>query len=188
MDLRTLSGRYRQILSRAPRFVQFVFGLNGRINRAWYWLYLGFAGPALALLREVYVRLAAPNDETNVPAISVLAVLARSLAGVAIFVILVAGATMTVKRLHDRDKSGSWIAHFAVAPALLFWLGQLYLDAHLEAVHSLPFLLQVVALFVLVWSFVELCCRRGTAGTNRFGPDRLQSRPREYESVAKSRR
>jgi len=188
MDLRTLSGRYRQILSRAPRLVQFVFGLDGRINRAWYWLYLGLAVPVLVLLREVSVCLAALDEETSVLAISLLALLARSLASVTIFVVLIAGATMTVKRLHDRDKSGSWIAHFVVAPALLFWLGQLYLDAHLEAVHSLPFLLQVVALFVLVWSFVELCCRRGTAGTNRFGPDRIQSRMREYESVAESRR
>jgi len=27
---------------------------------------------------------------------------------------------------------------------------------------------------VFVWSFVELCCRRGTNGDNRFGPDPLR--------------
>lgn len=188
MNALNLSDRYQQILSRAPRPVQIVFGIEGRINRAWFWLYLVFAVPVLALLGEVYGFLAALYEDTKEMAISLLAVLAQSLTAVAIFVILAAGAAMTVKRLHDRDKSGSWLAHFVAAPALLFGLGQLYLDAHLEAVHSLPFLLQFVALFVSVWSFVELCCRRGTAGPNRFGPDRLQTRDGESNLLAKSRR
>jgi uncharacterized membrane protein YhaH (DUF805 family) len=188
MNARSLASCYRKILSRAPRIARIFFGLDGRINRARYWLYLGLAIPMLALFREADVAFAGLNESTNVLALRLAAVLAESLAGVIIFVTLAAGAAMTVKRLHDRDKSGTWIAHFVAAPVLLYWLGQLYLDAHLERVHSLPFLLQFVALFVSVWSFVELCCRRGTVGPNRFGPDRLQPNRRENYLVANSRR
>jgi uncharacterized membrane protein YhaH (DUF805 family) len=186
MNMRTLSGRYREFLSRAPRLAQIIFGLDGRINRAWYWLYLASAAPVLALLREASLALAARDGNTDAVAINLVAELAESLAGVLILIVLGAGVALTVRRLHDRDKPGSWFAHFVAAPVLLFWLGQIYLDAHLERVHSLPFLLQFVALFVSVWSFVELCCRRGTAGPNRFGPDRLQSSLSETNLVAKS--
>lgn len=174
MSMRAVSSLYREILSHAPRLAQSVFELDGRINRARYWLHLALAVPVLALLGEAYLASAGLHDDTVYFAVAALAVLAQFLAALAIVAILLAAVAVTVRRLHDRDKPGSWIAHFVVAPALLFWLGQQFLDAHLERVHSLPFLLQFVALFVSVWSFVELCCRRGTAGPNRFGSDPLQ--------------
>jgi uncharacterized membrane protein YhaH (DUF805 family) len=176
MNVRSAQVSNQDALAGTPRLIQLVSALDGRINRAWYWLYLALATPALALLREAFSGAAGLADNAADLATLLVAVFAESLVAAAVLVISLAGASLTVRRLHDREKSGSWIVHFLLAPILLFWLGQLFLDAHLARVHSLPFLLQFVALFVVAWSFVELCCRRGTAGSNLFGPDPLQSK------------
>jgi uncharacterized membrane protein YhaH (DUF805 family) len=86
---------------------------------------------------------------------------------------------VSVKRLHDRDKSGWWMVPFFVMPGLY---------KQFEA--RLPdswFLLPVAsAVFVLVvWAFVELYCLKGTRSSNLFGPNPLgkqQARPRSTES------
>jgi uncharacterized membrane protein YhaH (DUF805 family) len=74
-------------------------------------------------------------------------------------------AATTVKRLHDRNKSGWWIVPFFIAPILLSkvgdWLGDSY---------PADFLM-LVLIALSLWGFVEILCRGGTRGPNRFGPD-----------------
>ncbi len=48
---------------------------------------------------------------------------------------------ITVKRWHDRDKSGWWI------------------------------LIGMIPIIGPIWQFVETGCLRGTIGSNRYGPD-----------------
>jgi uncharacterized membrane protein YhaH (DUF805 family) len=86
---------------------------------------------------------------------------------------------VSVKRLHDRDKSGWWMVPFFAMPGL-----------YKQFEGRLPnsnFLLPVaIAVFALIiWGFVELYCRKGTRATNLFGPNPLgkqQARPRSAES------
>jgi uncharacterized membrane protein YhaH (DUF805 family) len=83
-----------------------------------------------------------------------------------VFAIRLPAAT-TVKRLHDRDKSGWWIVPLFIAPILLCivadWLGD-----------SWPAdFLMLVMIALGVWGFVEIVCLGGTIGPNRFGPDSL---------------
>lgn len=174
--MRPTSSHSQSILSGAPDIYRNVLSFTGRVNRAMFWLYLAIAAPLLALLRGVYAFAIRQGDGGAPLYIGLLDAVIEIVAMFLILAILLAGAAMTVRRLHDRNKTGSWIVHFVIAPALFFWLGQAFLDAHFEPVHSLPFLLQFVALFVSVWAFAELCCRRGTPGDNRFGADPLSAK------------
>jgi len=186
VNVRTVYSLYPNFVSRAQRMARLIFDTSGRITRARYWLFIGSAVPTTVLLREAYVAAAAWREDTDNFVFDLMVRLLQSFVATFVVVIVIGGAAMTVKRLHDREKSGSWLAHFVVGPALLFWLGQVFLDAHLEAVHSLPYVLQFVALFVFVWGFVELCCRRGTAGDNHFGTDPLQPKIRLPDALRRS--
>ena len=77
----------------------------------------------------------------------------------------------SIKRLHDRDKSGWWIVPFFFVPGL-----------YNQFEDRLPnsWLLFPVAFAVFaftVWGFIEMYCLRGTQRTNRFGPDPLAEEP-----------
>ena len=73
----------------------------------------------------------------------------------------------SVKRLHDRDKSGWWIVLFFVLPCLSSQFGD-QLGDFWPAI-----LLNGTAFVFSVWGFVEMYCRKGITGTNRFGADPL---------------
>ena len=85
----------------------------------------------------------------------------------------------SIKRLHDRDKSGWWIIPFFVAPSL-------YNQFEDRLGNSNLLLLPGLAAFVfLLWGFVEMYCLKGSRKTNRFGPSPLQpidTRPRWEQS------
>jgi len=84
--------------------------------------------------------------------------------------VVLAALYVGVRRLHDRGRSGWWIAPFSVGPYLLLTAAHLSVDAFgaLGALLALPPLLAGLAL--AAWSWIELGFRRGTRGPNRFGP------------------
>jgi uncharacterized membrane protein YhaH (DUF805 family) len=94
--------------------------------------------------------------------------------------VVAASLAITVKRLHDRDKSAWWLLALYVAIALLAGLA-VYIgvvaNTGVGATADYAALLFRVCLFgvlaLLVWLFVELGCRRGSVGTNRYGADPL---------------
>jgi uncharacterized membrane protein YhaH (DUF805 family) len=70
----------------------------------------------------------------------------------------------SVKRLHDRNRSGWWIVPFFVLPSfsghIQGWLG--------ESIFTFPIGL---AVFILcIWGFIEMGFLRGSFSSNRFGP------------------
>ena len=76
-------------------------------------------------------------------------------------------AATSIKRLHDRDRSGWWMVAFLVVPALLGSLG-----GRLDESYAAD-ILKLIAFVLNIWGLVELIFRRGTIGPNRFGPDPL---------------
>jgi hypothetical protein len=81
----------------------------------------------------------------------------------------------SIKRLHDRDRSGWWMLPFVVVPVLYGHFADRLPDSFLSM------LLGLVVLVLSVWGWIEMACLKGTAWTNRFGPNPLgkqQSRPR----------
>jgi uncharacterized membrane protein YhaH (DUF805 family) len=84
-------------------------------------------------------------------------------------------AAASIKRLHDRNKSGWWSVPYIVAPGLYSHFGALL------ATSLAGFFVGTAVSIAFLWGFVELCFLRGTRGPNRFGPDPLpktQARPR----------
>jgi uncharacterized membrane protein YhaH (DUF805 family) len=76
-------------------------------------------------------------------------------------------AAASIKRLHDRNKSGWWMILFIVAPGLYAQFGDALRGSGIQ------FFVRLAASIVFIWGFVEMACLKGTSGPNRFGPDPL---------------
>ena len=172
---------------------EFLFGFQGRINRARYWyavfasmiaclVFLFLLAGALGAIFGTGVKSVDLNtfglfgDSPSLPFKanfngagpgSPVSLLFYAL-GTPIFVggLWFLAAT-TVKRLHDRGKSGWWIVPFIVVPNLLGKIGDGL------AVSWLAIFLALVMVVLSCWAFVEMLCLRGSKGPNRFGADPL---------------
>jgi uncharacterized membrane protein YhaH (DUF805 family) len=85
----------------------------------------------------------------------------------------------TIKRLHDRDRSGWWIIALCIAPGLLDKIGNGLDD------WGVFDLFPLIASLLTLWAVVELGFLKGTTGPNRFGRDPLA--PIEVDAPAASR-
>ena len=158
------------------------FGFSGRINRGKYWLTLViwlliwivaivvFVLGGLAIFDRNLQDGSLPSPEDfdafwrmvrDYGALSVI---------ILVFMIVswVSALAIGVKRLHDRDRSGWWIALFYFGPAVLQAAQH---SADSGALASI--LLGLGAFAVCIWALVELGFLRGTRGPNRFGADPL---------------
>ena len=78
---------------------------------------------------------------------------------------------ISIKRLHDRDKSGWWMVPFFAVPGL----HTQFADRLPDSPADLP--LAFAASGLVLWGFVEMYCLKGSRMTNRFGPDPLAPKP-----------
>ena len=147
----------------------FFFGFDGRINRAKYWRVI-----LLNFICLIIFMLVVPlsiggsfydGDPTWAKPLT-LALLAGTM-GPVLIISTWCFAAMSIKRLHDRDKSGWWI--------LLFWLGPGILGGWPSAAPDFGggLILSLAAAAIAIWAFVELGCLRDTPGPNQYGPDPL---------------
>jgi uncharacterized membrane protein YhaH (DUF805 family) len=144
------------------------FSFRGRINRAKYWLAALVFVIADAVLGLVGWVLG--NSLTF-----------QILSSVVNLAVFIAGIAVCIKRLHDRDRSGWWLLLFYGGPGVVVIIGLVVFWAAADAVGmtaawaNLGLRLCLLGGFALgIWGFVEIGCRRGTAGYNRFGPDPLK--------------
>jgi len=106
---------------------EIMFSFKGRVPRKVYWLY-GVVGLLLASVMVTLLLGIAGFDELTADLVANL-------------LIAWPAAAITVKRWHDRDKSGWWL------------------------------LINLVPFVGVVWSLIENGLLRGTVGANRFGAD-----------------
>ncbi|MDH4289059.1 MAG: DUF805 domain-containing protein [Aquincola sp.] len=104
---------------------QLLFSFDGRIGRRTWWLWGVAALLGLGLYATVLLRVAGLSAATTETTVNVL--------------LLWPALALSVKRWHDRDKSGWW-----VLVALIPFIGWL-------------------------WMLIENGVRRGTVGPNRYG-------------------
>jgi uncharacterized membrane protein YhaH (DUF805 family) len=78
----------------------------------------------------------------------------------------------SIKRLHDRDKSGWWMVPFFAVPGLYNQFAERLPDSYAD----LP--LAIAVAILCMWGFVEMYCLKGSRKTNRFGADPLAPKPR----------
>jgi uncharacterized membrane protein YhaH (DUF805 family) len=145
-------------------FGQLLFGFQGRINRAKYWL----AVLIYVIVSLVLATIGYMADQA----------MAFQLLNIIINVgVFISGLAVGIKRLHDRDKSGWWLLMFYLVPTALFSIGALtfFYGIGAEAAGGIisGVIVYVIGFAILVWAIVEIGCLRGTVGPNRFGPDPL---------------
>ncbi len=131
---------------------QLLFGFSGRINRAKYWI-----AAAIYLAIMLIAGLSFFVLGFGVPFYVIAAVLYIAM--------LISGIAVGIKRLHDRDKSGSWLLLFYVVPGILGAIGMASGGWH--------WLFDVPSWAVSLWALIELGFLRGTSGPNQYGPDPL---------------
>jgi uncharacterized membrane protein YhaH (DUF805 family) len=85
----------------------------------------------------------------------------------------------SIKRLHDRDKDGWWTILYFVIPGLYSQFHHRLSDSYLT------FSLALAVFLLMIWGFVDIYLLRGTRWTNRFGRNplpKVQTRPRSTSS------
>src|SRR5262249_12503387 len=150
----------------------YLFGFSGRINRAKYWLWiLLYFIAAIIVAVVIYV--------VNSPMAGNIVQLAFSIAA------FVSSLAVMTKRLHDRAKSAWWLLIYVLIPSILLGVGgglAMYGmmsgamttgSADLSGMQLTAGILVLAAGVFLIWAFVDLCCLRGTIGSNQYGPDPL---------------
>jgi uncharacterized membrane protein YhaH (DUF805 family) len=158
-------------------FINLLFSVSGRINRAKWWLTALFWGlfwtVALIVLIVSYAGDFA-NFNSDMESEEVVRLLFRLGGGMLLFLLLimlpmaVSAIFLGIKRLHDRNKSGWWILLFYVAPGVLEGLGS-------STGSGLSFVFSIASFALSVWGIVELGFLRGTPGPNEYGPDPLST-------------
>jgi uncharacterized membrane protein YhaH (DUF805 family) len=143
-----------RLLTRAPRhWFDDAFRFSGRANRAPFWCLTPIC--ALAVLAPAFV--AAQIGMANIVVAVILGV-----GGIVVYWIMFA---VTVRRLHDRDRTGHWAWLFFLGPTSLGGLAQ----GGVPYEPLVVFGLCVIAIWL--WLFIECGFLRGSPGPNRFGPN-----------------
>jgi uncharacterized membrane protein YhaH (DUF805 family) len=136
--------------------VDLLFSFQGRINRGKYWL-----AALLYIIAWIVLGFIAWGLMT------VSYMLGAIIAALLLLATMVSGVFVGIKRLHDRDKGGWWLALFYLVPGILEGIG--------SSIGGIGFVLSLAGFAISVWAFVELGCLRGTDGPNQYGPDPLRS-------------
>ncbi len=156
-------------------FINLLFSVSGRINRAKWWLAVVFWTVVWIVSVLVLVIVFAQDIGRFSTADSaealrlVLSYGALAILFIALIVIpmMVSGIFVGIKRLHDRNKSGWWIVLFYVGPVITEALGQN------TGSPVLAFVMSIASFVIAIWALVELGFLRGTIGANEYGPDPL---------------
>lgn len=161
----------------------YLFRFNGRIGRAGFWcslifvacgiilLLLLYAGAMLAFTGQLGSFDLGAEDVFKLVDIAAyrwslldnLPLLLLKLAATALMLWIY--LAITVKRLHDRDKSAWWLLAYFVLPGLY----KQFEDRLPDSYWILP--LGLASAILTLAAFVETGFLRGTIGLNRFGPD-----------------
>ena len=174
-------------------WVWYLFKFEGRINRAKYWLagliivcwtiflmlllyapvgYL-FGWPAkLSLDLDNIFAIVDPNSFQKLSRADVSIIVVNVITMPLFLWVLLA---TSVKRLHDRDKSGWWIVLFFFLPGLVGRFEDRIGDSILAT------WLGISAGILYMWGVVELYFLRGSPRTNLYGANplpKVQNRPR----------
>ena len=164
----------------------YLFRFKGRINRAKYWLaaliilcWMIFVLMVLAAVARIFgiggplainvIGISASIQLSDDPA-SKASLFPQIVTIPMTFVFGWSYAAASIKRLHDRNKSGWWMVPFIVATGVYDQFANRLGGSYAAAVLGF-------AVFILfIWGLVEMYFLKGTNGPNRFGPDPLAPR------------
>lgn len=150
-----------------------LFSWRGRINRAKYWLVFILCSVVVVASRAV-IKAVSLHAGSHAPDVDLL------LSGAVLFTLMFIVTASTIKRLHDRGRSGWWSVLFWVMPNLMYFASAFTGDLGATV-------LQRLGGIILICGFVELGCLRGKGGANRYGPDplaELEAQPSKAAAAA----
>jgi uncharacterized membrane protein YhaH (DUF805 family) len=150
-------------------WARFFFGFKGRLNRAKYWLLvlISYVGIVFAM---VMFMAAGGAIQSQDPGATIVGVVAAAIGFVLLPAALVSSLAAAVRRLQDRNKSGSWVLVFYFIPGFLLGL----LDEFSSPAGDPSAIAAVLALLaagLAIWGLVEIGVLRGTRGDNKYGRD-----------------
>lgn len=165
-------------------WANYLFGFKGRANRAKFWLAaliivcwmiflaalvilagLGGNGASFGFNVDDIFQAFDPDSYKSLSSAGLPALLVKA-SGTALFVWVY--IAVSIKRLHDRDKSGGWMVPFFAIPGLMSQFSDRLPD------DSYWMMAAGAIVFVLyVWGFIELAFLPGTSYPNRYGPNPL---------------
>jgi uncharacterized membrane protein YhaH (DUF805 family) len=147
----------------------YFFSFEGRAPRWEYWLFVGISLGYTLLALIIALTIQGWNPAAFARLTPIMFVLTLPLYW--------PGFAITVRRLHDRNKSDERAWFFLGTPLLgnlISWLlPPLPASLSMFVYLLLLLLLQFAILVVSLWALIELGFLRGTTGDNRFGPDLL---------------
>lgn len=141
------------------------FSFNGRLNRKPYWMASLLLAVMVAVGLAIVVSIIPPPGEEGSGGLFLPFLLAITAAS------LFCSMAISVKRLHDRNKSGLWmIIYFGVIAA--------HIGAEMAGLTGIEdnptvtdIILAVAIIAATLWYLIEVGMLKGTEGPNRYGPD-----------------
>jgi uncharacterized membrane protein YhaH (DUF805 family) len=165
------------------RLTELLFSFKGRIQRLYWWVTTIAVGAAAGAITGI-LDVAATASGHSVVDTTTQQTEPTGLYAVAVFAVGLANLwinfALSVKRLHDRGRSGWWLVWQTLILVLAVILVVVAIAVPKEQapiwwVLAAP--VGFVALAISLWLFVEIGCLRGTQGPNRFGEDPLVATP-----------
>jgi len=160
-------------------WTQLLFSFKGRIQRLYWWVTSLVVGTVAGMLtsslefwaKRVGSGMINPDTQEFEP----VGPFAIGLGAIVILNMWI-NLAVSVKRLHDRNRTGWWIAVLYVVLSVAIVLGVVTLmqpEGQREPLNMLAVTAVVAVSYLMIWLFIEIGFLKGTQGPNRFGPDPL---------------
>jgi uncharacterized membrane protein YhaH (DUF805 family) len=158
---------------------QLLFSFKGRIKRLHWWVASLAAGFVASVLTAILEGAARSLGEAIVNPVT-HQFEPTGIFGLAVSIIGLVNAwvafALSVKRLHDRDRTGWWLLWqlLIIAVAVILVIVAIAVPKDENTVwYVLAGAAGLTAFLISLWLFVQIGFLRGTQGPNRFGPDPL---------------
>lgn len=136
-----------------------LFDFRGRAKRSEYWLLTIGIWIALAVLLLVSILLRA-----------VIGVVASLFMAPAVLIGVAAIVAVSVRRLHDRGKSGWWLLLLGVLPGLLSGIAEVMTASGDPDAAAGSLVFSVPSFALSIWSLIELGMLPARKGPNKYAP------------------
>jgi uncharacterized membrane protein YhaH (DUF805 family) len=158
---------------------QLLFSFKGRIRRLHWWVASLAAGGVAAIAMAILEAAARASGhaiiDSDTQQIEPTGIFGLAMTVVGLANMWVAFA-LSVKRLHDRDRSGWWLLWqiLILTVAVILIVVAIAVPKEQGALwYALAGAASLAAFLISLWLFVEIGFLRGTRRPNRYGPDPL---------------
>lgn len=154
------------------KIIQLLFSYKGRVNRKTYLLYHVCSFGGYYIFAYFFMESLIPKRDSMHPELQYLLEILQYMLGLLGILLLYGTIPVTVKRLHDINRSGWWLLLSSIINlfALILIFGGIGGGFRQQALaFSFYFLWTLLSLIIAFVSFILYCCLPGTKGINNYG-------------------